>query len=95
MIRWEVVGPSRNIWPKIKEVRSNRKNRTRQFITKMRLWYGNKCLAHSSKMKLRRHHEKTSVLKMRFLEAVIAPVMRMREKKTAGRGLKEPTHPSG
>jgi hypothetical protein len=46
-------------------------------------------------MKLRRHHEKTSVLKMRFLDAVIAPVMRISEKKTVVSGLKEPTHPSG
>jgi hypothetical protein len=46
-------------------------------------------------MKLRRPHEKTSVLKMRFLDAAIAPVMRMSEKKTLVRGLKEPTCPSG
>jgi len=60
----------------------------------MRASCGNKYFVHR-KTNVKRPHEKTSVLKMRFLEAVIAPVMRMREKKTAGRGLKEPTHPSG
>jgi hypothetical protein len=95
MIRWEVVGPSRRAWPKIREVRSTRKNRARQLATKMRVcWCGNKNLAHV-KMKARRPHEKTSVLKMRFLDTVSAPVMRMSEKKTVGRGLKEPISPSG
>jgi len=46
-------------------------------------------------MKLRMPHEKTSILKMRFLDTVIAPVMRISEKKTVGRSLKEPTCPNG
>jgi hypothetical protein len=75
-------------------VRSTRKKRPRELVTKMRVWCGNKYLTHS-KMKTRRHHEKTSVLKIRFLDTVIAPVMRMSEKRMLGRGLKEPISPSG
>jgi hypothetical protein len=39
---------------------------------------------------VRRPHEKTSVLKMRFLDTVIAPVMRISEKKTLVRNLTQP-----
>jgi len=46
-------------------------------------------------MKVRRPHEKTSVLKTRFLDAVIVPVIRINEKKVAPTGLKVPIHPSG
>jgi hypothetical protein len=60
----------------------------------IRVSCGNKCLTHA-KRRARRPHEKTSVLKMRFLDAAIAPVMRMREKKTVVKALKEPTCPSG
>ena len=94
MIRCEVVGPSRRAWCKIREVRSARKKRAQELVTKVRVWCGNKYLTHTM-MKARRHHEKTSILKMRFLEAAIAPVMRMSEKRTAGSGLKEPINPSG
>jgi hypothetical protein len=79
----------------MREVRSTRKKRARQLAAKMRVcWCGNKNLAHV-KMKARRPHEKTRVLKMRFLDTVIAPVMRMSEKKIVGRGLKEPSCPNG
>jgi len=74
--------------------RSARKKRAQELVTKVRVWWGNKYLTHT-KMKARRQHEKTSTRKMRFLEAAIAPVMRMSERRTAGSGLKEPINPSG
>jgi hypothetical protein len=60
----------------------------------MKVRYGNRCFTHR-KMNVRRPHEKTSVLNMRFLDTVIAPVTRMREKKTLVKGLNEPTCPNG
>jgi len=79
----------------MREVRSTRKNKVREYVTKMRACRcGNKNLSHT-KMKARRPHEKTSLRKMRFLDAVLAPVMRINEKKAVVTGLKEPTHPSG
>jgi hypothetical protein len=79
----------------MREVRSNRKKRPKELPTKVRVcWCGNKNLVHV-KMKARMPHEKTSVLKIRFLDAVIAPVIRINEKKAVVTGLKEPIHPSG
>jgi hypothetical protein len=78
----------------MREVRRSKNNRDRQVVMKMRVWCGNKYLTHT-KMKARSPHDKTSILKMRFLDAVIAPVMRMMEKKRLVRNFKEPTCPIG
>jgi len=70
----------------MRKVSSTRKDRDRQLFTNKRVWYGNKYHVHR-KMTVRRPHEKTSVLKMRFLDTVIAPAMRMSDKKTMVRSL--------
>jgi len=78
----------------MRKVSSIRKTKDRQLVTKMRSWYGSKNRIHS-KTKVRRPHEKTSVLKMRFLDTVIAPAMRMSERKILVRSLTQPGPASG
>jgi hypothetical protein len=78
----------------MRKVRSTRKTRARQVFTRMSAWDGNKYQVHR-KTKVRRPHEKTSALKMRFLDTVIAPVMRISERKTLVRNLTQPGPASG